>query len=112
MDLDAYEMNDCSYRVKIGDWINMVISEVPGAVFVIVPTRLDKFKDDRRLVLDKCKDIMQRMNAEEKERISSLEKELELLQFYQFDQDSYEKLEYLKRTRPRLPQIVRLPEVR
>eukprot|EP00112_Aurelia_sp_Birch-Aquarium-sp1_P023376 Seg6940.1 transcript_id=Seg6940.1/GoldUCD/mRNA.D3Y31 product="Malignant fibrous histiocytoma-amplified sequence 1" protein_id=Seg6940.1/GoldUCD/D3Y31 len=112
VDLDAYEMNDCSYRVKVGDWINMVISEVPGAVFVIIPTCLDKFKDNRQLVLDKCKDIIQRTIAEETERVKSLEKELELLQFCQIDQDSYEKLEYLKKTRPRLPQIVRLPEVR
>lgn len=100
LDLSQYSMSDYDYRVMVGDWINLVISHIPNAVIIIVPTHIDVCQDKGEDVDQKCEDVLKRIHAEEERRVEFLGKEKEILKADSEDTRSKETLESLQRTRP------------
>ena len=106
LDLSKYEMNDCTYRIMVGDWINLIIGHIPGAVITIVPTHLDICESQGENVDDKCKDILLRVSAEEQERVKLLEKDLEVFKTEGTDMAKVETIDFLRKARPHFPSCV------
>ena len=101
MDLSKYEI-ESNHNTMVGDWINLVISQVPGATILIVPTHLDICKRKNIDYVARCESLLQKLRDEEKERIQVIENEMKLIKFNENLKEKFEKLSHLKQTRPKL----------
>ena len=87
----------------VGDWINLVIGHIPGAVIMIVPTHLDICESRGENVGSKCRDILFRVSAEEQSRVELLEKDHEAFKTEGTDMAKVETIDFLRKTRPHVP---------
>ena len=87
----------------VGDWISLIINNIPGAVIMIAPTHLDVCKNQGEDVHEKCNDILQRVKTEEQNRVKFLENEYIEFLAEGKDMAKIKNIEYLKCTRPHLP---------
>ena len=101
-------MTDYDYRIMIGDWISLIISHIPGALIMIVPTHLDLCED--KDVELKCKDILLKMREEERRRLAFLESESKILNSEGLDIEKIKAIDFLRKSRPHLPSFL-CPEV-
>ncbi len=101
IDLKQYSTSE-DYAQYIGYWVNLVIGQVPGAVFQIVPTHLDEF-DDLRYAKELCDRIISNLKTEEEERVKELDAEIEKMRMKDDAKDNLEKFIFLRRNRPHLP---------
>lgn len=58
VNLAEYEMGEDYFQNKVGYWLSVIISRLPSAVIMIVPTHLDAFHDNEELMKEKCKHII------------------------------------------------------
>jgi len=103
VDLSSYRTVDSTYKVMVGDWISLIINNIPGAVIMIAPTHLDVCKNQGEDVHEKCNDILQRVKTEEQNRVKFLENEYIEFLAEGKDMAKIKNIEYLKCTRPHLP---------
>ena len=72
VNLEEYNMEiDDVFNEKIGFWLDLLISRIPGATIIIVPTHFDLVvKDseiDMDLVMSKCANIIEKSHEHIKE---------------------------------------------
>ena len=89
-------MSQECYRKTIGDWVDLVLARVPGAVILVVPTHLDLLIKREQEVISKCEHIIDCIHKDEKDRICAINAEIgkleERLEESEFTQEVQQEL--------------------
>ena len=101
LDLSKYKCNDDTYGVLVGDWISLIISHIPGAIIMIVPTHQDVCHSLGENVQDKCRDILHRARTEENTKLKLVEKEYKRSVTEGTNMERTWALDLLRKTRPK-----------
>ncbi|XP_031556682.1 malignant fibrous histiocytoma-amplified sequence 1 homolog isoform X2 [Actinia tenebrosa] len=78
INLKKYQCNKESFKQNVEDWIEWVTARLLKPRIMIVPTHKDECKEKE--VIEKCKDILDRIQDHEKRKVKRLDAEMKKLQ--------------------------------
>lgn len=108
VDLSRYTFENAeSYHVNVGQWISLVAARIPRARILVVPTHVDKCRNDEEIDL-KCRNIVSNMKQQQEDmenEVSNMTKRVRKREHSTPSDELAKILEQLQKQKANLPAI-------